>query len=301
MSRMNKKTKERFKRIINNIGELAFLYFYKNVHKMSYEKIMKKARFFSSIYYIIDKKRVNIAKRNIKLAFGDKYSEKETNDLIRAVLDNFIFEGLMFFYLAEKDLDFIKDIVTVEGIEHIYTALEKGCGCILLTAHYGNWEILARCLCADGLKINVIARDSDNIDMTKITNNIRNNGGYSVYSRNKPLLGIIRALKRNECLGILPDQHDYEGIVSNFFGHEARTSVGCATFSLRTGAPIVPLFCYREDLGHYKLIVYPPIEFETTDDLQTDKERLTQIVNDKIEDQIRLEPRNWLWIHNRWK
>ena len=160
---------------------------------------------------------------------------------------------------------------------------------------------MSRRLCDFGLTISVIARDSDHTGMTEVTNNIRNKGGYSVYSKDRPLLGIVKALRRNELIGILPDQNNDEGIVVNFFGIPAKTAIGPAVLSLKTGAPIVPVFAVREELGKYRLEILPPVQYEPCGDKDKDIENLTQICNDVIEEEIRKYPSSWLWLHNRWR
>ena len=289
------------KKIINYIGEKVFVFLFRNAYKMSYEKMVNKSAFLTSLYCKIDKKRVAIAENNIRLAFKDQMSEDEIKKLARESMKNFLFEAFMFFSLAKTDQEKIKNMVTFHNTELIKKALEREKGCIFLTAHYGNWEIMARRVCMEGFPVNVIARDSDNLGMTEITQDIRESGGYKVFSKNQPLTGIIRALRNNECLGILPDQHDYSGIRADFFGRPAKTSVGCANLSLKTGAAIIPMYCHRVDFGKYEIEVYPEIQFEQSGDKQKDIKDLTQLVNNATEVAIRKHPEHWLWIHNRWK
>lgn len=289
------------KKLGNDIGEQFFKLLFKNAPKMTYATIEKKSKFISSLFYLLCKKRIKNATNNIKLAFGDKYSAKEIKAMVKEVTFNFVVEFYMFFYIAGKSKDEVGQMVEFEGKEYIDEVLEDKKGCIFLTAHFGNWEILARKLCIEGYIVNVIARDSDNVGMTDITSEIRNDGGYNVFSRDQSLVGIVKALRRNECLGILPDQHSYEGIWVNFFGRKAKTSVGTATFALRTGAKIVPIFCHRAEMGKYKLIAYPSLEYKKTGDDKEDIRNLTQLINDTLENHIRKYPTSWLWIHNRWK
>lgn len=295
---MGKKT---FKKITNYLGDVTFTFLLRNAHKMSYEKMMSRSEFLASIYYKFSKRRVKIAEDNIRQAFNGELSEEEVRNLAKKSMVNFLFEAFMFFSLPKKDPEKIRDMVEIHHIEYAEKVLAREKGCILLTAHYGNWEIMARKLCLEGLKVNVIARDSDNMGMTETTRDIREGGGYKVFSRNQPLTGVVRALRKNEFLGILPDQHDYTGIMATFFGRPARTSTGCASLSLRTGAAILPVYCRRVDFGKYVMEIYPEIEFEKSGDNEKDLENLTQKVNDAMESEIRKYPEHWLWVHNRWK
>lgn len=288
------------KKILDKIGAGFFRFYYDRVRKMSYKQIDRKAKFYSSLYSHLDKKRIETATENLKKAFGEK-SDTEISKMIKEVLYNFVVEFYMFFKEGQKPYTETAKLVDFAGKENIEKYQKEGKGVILLTAHIGNWEILARKLCAEGYKVSVIARDSDHTSMTDITNQIRNNGGYSVYSKDRPVIGIIKALKRGECIGILPDQNNDEGIWVEFFGRPAQTAAGTAVFSLKTETPIVPVFCIREQLGKYRLEAWPAIEFDKTDNFDEDVKNLTQKCNDVLEKGIRKYPTSWLWIHNRWK
>ncbi|MBQ7256113.1 MAG: lysophospholipid acyltransferase family protein [Abditibacteriota bacterium] len=268
---------------------------------MTYAQIHRRAKFLSRFYYMIDKRRMNIAKNNIKRAFGDLYSDKEVTEMVKEMLYNFVVEYYMFFAIDHKSKDEVKEMISFEHQEYLDEALSKNRGAIILTAHMGNWELLARRLCCDGLSLSVIARDSDHTGITTVTNKIRNNGGYSVYSKDRPVLGIVKALRKNELIGILPDQNNDDGIWVKFFGMPAKTAIGPAVISLKTGAPMLPACVIREDLGKYKLEMEPEIKFEPTGDKDKDIEALTQIVNDVLEKMIRKYPTSWLWVHDRWK
>ena len=289
------------KKSIDKIGSAFFKHTYNKAKTMTYAQIDRRAKFLSKLYYMIDKRRMNIAKNNMKRAFGDLYSQKEIDGQVKEMLYNFVVEYYMFFVIDHKSKEEMRDMISVSHKEYLDEASSKGRGIILLTGHLGNWELLARRLCSEGLTISVIARDSDHTGMTEVTNNIRNKGGYSVYSKDRPLLGIIKALRRNELIGILPDQNNNEGIWVKFFGMPAKTAPGPAVLSLKTGAPIVPVFAIREELGKYRLDILPPIKYEPCGDKEKDIENLTQLCNDVLEKEIRENPTSWLWLHNRWR
>ena len=289
------------KKSIDRLGSAFFNYQYNRIKKLSYVQIDRRARFLSKLYYIIDKRRMKIAKSNLKKAFGDKYSNQEINDIVKQMLYNFVVEFYMFFAVDNKPNEEIMNMLDVINLEYVHKASEKGKGVIMLTAHLGNWELPARMLTNFGFTLNVIARDSDHTGITTVTNNIRNNGGYSVYSKDRPLLGIVKALRRGELIAILPDQNNDDGIWVKFFGIPAKTAVGPAVLSLKTGAPIVPIFCKRESLGKYRIEIKPEIDYTPLGDKDKDIENLTQICNDVIEKEIREYPASWLWLHNRWK
>jgi len=251
-------------------------------------------------FYVCSRRYRTVALRNLKAAYPEK-TDDDIRTIAVEVFKHFARGALEFFYFLSLNQDQVASLIDLEGREHIDAALAEGRGCIIVTAHYGNWELLARKLVSLGYRVNVIARDSDDPGMTGITTMIREHGGYRVFDRDQPIIGAFRCLKNNEILGILPDQNEAEGVFANFFGRPVASPVGPAVLALRTGAPIVPVFAPRGYDGRYHAVVYPRLEFEPTGDDEKDTLLITDLINQAIEREVRRYPSQWLWLHDRWK
>ncbi len=241
-----------------------------------------------------------VVKKNLTRAFPD-WSEAEVERVGRKVFGHFARGILEFFHLLNLSREDVDRWVDITGTEHLDRALEAGHGAVLITAHYGNWELFARKLVLRGYPLNVIARDSDDAGMTGIANKIRESAGYHVLSRENAALPAIRRLKKNELLGILPDQNSFTGIMVDFFGHPAMTATGPAVFSLKAGSPVICGFGHREPDGRFKVTIHPPLEVEITGDDETDTRTITAAFTKAIEQEIRKDPSQWLWLHDRWR
>jgi KDO2-lipid IV(A) lauroyltransferase len=104
-------------------------------------------------------------------------------------------------------------------------------------------------------------------------------------------------------VAILMDQNVLrrEAVFVDFFGRPAATTPGPATFHLRTGAPILPVFCSPVPGGRYHIQIHPPLRIDKTGDAGRDIHRITQACTRLIEEQIRLKPDLWFWFHDRWR
>jgi len=253
------------------------------------------------LFYAVSRRRREVTLNNLRMAYKGEKNEAEIVEIAREVFRHFTREAFQFFYLLALSREKIDAMVDVSGTEHVDEALAEGNGCIVITAHYGNWELMARKYALLGYKVNVIARDSDDPGMTGIATRIRESGGYKVFDRDQPILGAFRCLKKNEVLGILPDQNESDGIMVEFFGRPVATAVGPAVLSLRSKAPLVPIFGRRISAGHYIAAAQPRIQFEPTGDEDSDISALTTLINKAIEEEIRTNPSQWLWMHDRWK
>jgi KDO2-lipid IV(A) lauroyltransferase len=112
----------------------------------------------------------------------------------------------------------------------------------------------------------------------------------------------LNCLRRNEILYLVADEQQRRGgIPVPFFGQKAFTPPGPALFSLKTGAPILPMFVLRKNRIQWTLVIGHPIEIERTSDQRKDIEALTAKFTKAIEDFIRQYPSQWTWLNRRWK
>lgn len=287
--------------MIKLIGRVVFLLMVRCAELLRPWFVRMAGNTLGGIFYVLSKRYRNVALKNLRAAYKNEKSEAEIEVIAKSVFKHFCREAVQFFRLIALSKEKIDSMAAIKGAEHIDNALAAGKGCIVLTAHYGNWELLARKLNILGYKVNVIARDSDDPGMTGITTQIREQGGYRVFDRDQPIIGAFRSLRNNEILGILPDQNESDGVFVNFFSKPAATAIGPAVLSLKSGAPIVPAFAVSNGCGEYEITVYPKIEFQPGEDEDENVLKLTGLVTAAIEKEIRRNPSQWLWLHDRWK
>jgi len=289
------------KRLIKLVGRFTFWWMSRTAGLLRPWSVTLLGNALGSVFFALSRRYREVALRNLRAAYGHEMGEEEIRRAAKAVFRHFSRGAFEFFYLLSLSGRQVDAMMDLEGVEHLDRALSLGKGCIAITAHYGNWELFARKMALLGYKMNVIARDSDDPGMTGIATRIRESGGYRVFDRDQPIIGAFRCLRNNEILAILPDQNEIDGILVPFFGRLAATASGPAVLSLKSGAPIVPGFAVRNSDGTYTGRIYPPLEFEPTGDEDRDVRELTAMVTAAIEQEIRRNPTQWLWLHDRWK
>jgi KDO2-lipid IV(A) lauroyltransferase len=252
------------------------------------------------VYHLLPRYR-NVSIRNLTQVFGDEWTperiERTARDVFRHIGMN-LMEFLRFPSMRPEHLD---EMVRVEGEEHAREALRRGKGVLAITSHYGNFELFGATFVHKGYPISVIARSADDEETNNLINGIRERMGYHVFPRKNAARQSIATLKRNEILGVLPDQNDVDGIFVPFFGRPAATAIGPAYMALHTGAAILPAFIHREPDNTHVVKIFPPLEYEPTGDRAADLYNLTLAINQAIERAIREHPEQWFWLHNRWK
>ena len=243
-----------------------------------------------------------VALANIARAFPE-WEPERCERLAREAFDNVGLTIVEFFLqlprLTEAE---VGRLVRFEGQEHYESALGRGKGVILVTAHYGNWEMMGPALQRSGYQVSAVSRTQEDPGLERSIEAIRVRSGMRQLPRKSAAREGLATLKRNEILAILLDQNAAEGgVFVPFFGHPASTAVGPAIFALKTGAAIVPTFCIRNPDGTHVMRAHPPIIPEPTGDRAADAWRLTARMTSVIEAQIREQPELWCWLHNRWK
>jgi KDO2-lipid IV(A) lauroyltransferase len=126
--------------------------------------------------------------------------------------------------------------------------------------------------------------------------------GMRVLHREVAVRGSLKALRRNELVGVLVDQNaGDDGIFVDFFGCPASTAPGAAAFALRTGAAVLPTFGWRNADNTHVVQVDGPVPLVRTGDHEHDLRANTARYTKIIEEGIRRHPEQWFWLHKRWK
>lgn len=244
-----------------------------------------------------------VATGNLRKAYGGNWSEGEIDRVAR---DSFRHLGitLIEFFLRQPRMrpEEVERDVRFAGQEHFEEAFSRGNGIILVTAHYGNWELMGPRLVLAGYPVNAVSRTADDPGLEHMIESIRTRCGLRQIPRRQAARQGLAALRRNEILAILLDQNTLEGgVFVPFYGFPASTATGPAVFALKTGAAIVPTFCIREPDGTHTMKAWPPIYPSPTGNRAQDVLSLTAEITGAIERQIREQPEMWCWLHNRWK
>jgi KDO2-lipid IV(A) lauroyltransferase len=252
----------------------------------------------------LDRRHRAIALENLAAAFPGRYPSAELNLLARAVFEN----------LGRTAVDVARsgrllkasggEMFRVDGLELLQEVRARGKGVMLLTAHFGPWELLPIVASLRYEPICVVARPLDNPRLDDLLTTLRERGGNQVIRKREAVQAILQVLRRGETVGILIDQHisEREGVVVPFFGRPASTASAPALLALRSGAAVLPAGIRRESgRGRYRITLGPEVPIRRSKDLKADLVENTARFNQAIEALIRERPDHWFWVHRRWK
>jgi KDO2-lipid IV(A) lauroyltransferase len=263
------------------------------------------ARILGTMAFYLIKKYRNRVFSNLSSAFGGEKNPKEIGKLAKEVFFNFTltpFETIL--TAAAPSGQFIKKI-KITGREYLDAAMAKGNGVIALGSHLGAFTTLGTKLAVEGYPFNLIINEGNFPKLWKRLGDHQRRWGQKPFSQKPATTSIkksLNCLRRNEILYLIADEQQIiGGLPVPFFGKTAYTPPGPAVFSLKTGAPILPMFVVREKGIPQTLLIGSPIEIELTSDQKKNTELLTAKFTKAIEDSIRRYPGQWPWLNRRWK
>jgi KDO2-lipid IV(A) lauroyltransferase len=271
--------------------------------RLSHRRAQQLGGLLGRLLFVIVPKRRAIAWKNLQIAFPEK-TEAERRQILRGSAEH-VGKSLVEFLRLPKlyDRGDLQSLVRLEGEENLRAALAKGRGVVLLTAHFGNWEYSGAIIASRGFPMNVIARQQRDNRTTRLINGLRETAGMRVLeARNADSSQIMKCLRRNEIVAILVDQHaGQNGLFVDFFGRPASTHRGAALFALRTKSPVITMVQYREKDDTHVTRLGEELALVSTGNVRRDVASNTAGFTKFVEEQVRLRPEMWLWMHDRWR
>ncbi len=251
--------------------------------------------------YVVLRSHRRLTHQHLRFAFGEQMSAAMRRRIARRVFMNLgqsVVEWLALPTLSSGDL---QQLITCEGLEHLRQVRQQGNGVIMVSAHFGNWELVPMYLSSLGFEGGVLARRLRYPEYESFLISMRGEKGVPTFARGS-LKEMATLLRANQVVGMLPDQDmdSLEGVFVEFFGRPTYTPVGPAALSVLTGAPIVPCFVIREG-GRFRLVIEPPVRVPEARDRTQAVTALTQAWSAVMESYIRRYPDHWVWMHRRWK
>jgi KDO2-lipid IV(A) lauroyltransferase len=249
---------------------------------------------------------------NLAMAFEGEKDRREILELASDVFANLGKNALEISVLNRRAPKEINSIIIIEREERFEEGFEKGKGIIFISAHLGNWELMAAYY---GLKghntVNVIARDIYDERINRKLLEFRSRYGVKTILRGKARKDksiatstkeILRVLRRNELLGVLIDQHirGIDSVPVTFLGMPTTAPSGAASLALASRAEVFFGYTYRGADNRHRIVVERVDELMRSGDRERDVQANTSRFTRLIEKTVREFPSQWVWIHDRW-
>jgi Kdo2-lipid IVA lauroyltransferase/acyltransferase len=271
------------------------------VRSASNESLRRWGTRLGNLGRIVLRGRDRLAMRNLAATFPEK-SDAERRRIADECWRHFGREALATIQMQHLPIEEIPSRCPFINVELVENAIARGRGLVLLSAHYGAWEIAGLAIMALVKNVSTVARPLDNELLERDLAALRARTGAEVVDRKRAARVLLKTLSRKGVIVLLPDQavQPREGILVPFLGRPAWTTDAPAKLALREESEIVFGFCIPDETGHY-LEFEEAIRIEQLGEDEKNAEALTRRINDVISRRIAERPELWLWMHDRWK
>ncbi|MFC1490019.1 lysophospholipid acyltransferase family protein [Candidatus Latescibacterota bacterium] len=240
--------------------------------------------------------RRDVSIDNIRKSFGDVYSEKKIRKIAS---DSYVNIGITILemLIVQRFQAQMLERVDMTDSQILRQNVDKGRGVIVVSCHFGSWEIVGAALSAADMPMTVVVKKLSNPYVDKMIYDRRTGFGNKIINHGASVKHIVGALKNNEIVGLISDQDaGGDGVFVDFFDRKASTPRGAAQLALKYNVPIVVVMTLRTGNGRYRGL-FNEITVDENDTVET----VTQRYTTSIEHVIREHPEQYFWMHRRWK
>lgn len=186
--------------------------------------------------------------------------------------------------------------ITGPGSDAINHAITDKTPVILVSGHFGNYDIIRSKMVANGVDLGGLYRPLNNEWLNKTYVRAISQTGTPLFSRDKAgFTDMLKHIKGGGSVALLIDQHMDKGLPVTFFGKTAYTSGSAAQLALKHKRPLIPIYAIRQSNGRdFTIWVDTPV-------VHSDPTTMTQELNDSLERVVRRNIDQWAWPHRRWK
>ena len=271
------------------------------VQRLPWHTALALGRGLGLLAHALDRRHRAVVRENLRNS-GLGFDERAIRAISLDCFRHFGALALSSIHLLHMEPEELERRVRILGLEHYDEAQAEGKGFIVLTGHYGNWEATALALSAKGRKLSVIGRELDNPLLEPHLRRLRGRFGNEVILKDGAFRGAIKALRQGKAVGFLLDQDALtSGVFVKFLGRWASTFPSAGLLAVKYDLPVVQLRSWPNPDGTITVSVEPPFHVPVTGDMDRDVWTATQLMTQKIEAEVRREPRWWFWMHRRFK
>lgn len=259
-------------------------------------------RRLGDVLFLLVPRRRRLACRNLALAFPEAPAAHRRRLARRSCQHLGLVLVELCALIARRPEDFLARI-TLDGLEHLDRAMAGYGRVLVVSAHLGNWELLALAHRLTPYSLAIVVRPLDARWLGGLAEEARRRMGAELIDKRDGLPAIRAALQGGRMVGVLLDQNATrrEGVFVDFFGRPASTSRALALLAVRTGVPVLPAFARRLPDGRHRISIEPPLLPDRRAPAARAVADLTARCTAAVEAAVRRTPEQWLWVHDRWR
>jgi Kdo2-lipid IVA lauroyltransferase/acyltransferase len=283
---------------------VALRLFHVIVHMFPIDLNLKTARLFGYLWYLLSRRHRDRAADNLRRSFGSEMTEEQIQAMALRSMQQLAMMAMEVLFEPRLISEWTwSRYIKLRGLAPALRVLLQDRGCIMLTGHYGNWELVGFTLAALGFDMVAVMRPLDNPYLNEWLVRIREERGLKLLYKKGVARSADEVLESGAALCFIADQNaGTKGLFVDFFGRLASTYKSIGLLAMRHRVPIV-VGCARRlsDRFEYEIEVNRVIMPEEWDNKPDELLWITREYTRAIEAFVREDPGQYLWVHRRWK
>lgn len=269
------------------------------------EANLRTARWMGRIWWFAIRRHRDLALEHLRASFGEQYGETELRRIARRSFEHFAQLYLVELIQAPR---YVNEwgwarYCDISGLAPAVRSMLADRGVVLLTGHFGNFELLGYTVARLGLPMHAVMRPLDNPLINRLLERQREHGGLTLLHKKGVTDAAQDVIDAGGALAFIADQDaGRKGLFVEFFGRPASTYKSIGLLAISKRVPVVVGYAARQGRGfRYRLVVERIIEPEEWESQADPLRWITQTYTRALEDAIRRYPDQYLWVHRRWK
>ena len=260
-------------------------------------------RFIATCGYLFAKGTNRIIETNLNFVFNNSLSRDEIKEIQKYSYFNMVLWVQSLIENLDVSDEELKRTVEIENEEILLNLKKENKPIILISAHYGNMEMLSCYINKFIMPLHQVARESNFKEIDEFIVKAREASGSKIVFRDGALKKLVKAIMKKEAISLIIDQNinSRDGEEVYFLSKKAYQSASSASLARKFDAVIVPLAIFNKDEYKYKIKIYEPISPVKTDNEKEDVKLISQLEANAISDIIYEDKKQWFWPHKRFK
>jgi len=252
---------------------------------------------------LVDKKHKRICQINLDYVYSNSISQEEKDQIIKEAYENLVYNIFEFVENQYLSYEQLRNKIELVNEDILQKHIDSGKKIIIITAHYGNWELISSFFSIHFKPMTVVGRTLKNKYLNDDLRRLRNITGSEMVDKEGSAKALLKALRKDRMIGLVIDQsvNIKYGVKVKFLGKEATQSDSASRISLKMDTIVIPVFTQKISFGKYRCVIGEAMEPPT--ELQGEEQIIeyTQRQADIISKQIFEKPGDWFWHHKRFK
>ncbi len=257
----------------------------------------------AKLAFLIDFKHKKIIRANLDLTIKNEITTEKYNSVLKYCHTNLALVLLQVLRSSKLSIEDLEKSVSFENRHYIDDAIKEGKKIIIISAHYGNWELGATAVGALIHPITSIHKKMNDKYFDDYLLRSRTKFNMTMVEKKGAIRHLVKALKNDQIITMMIDQNvnPKDGIYIDFLGAKATQTAAPAFLARKFDALIIPILIHTAPGKENVISFLEPIVTPKTDDEERDILESTQAQADMLAGVIKAHPEPWFWCHKRWK